>query len=74
MNMKMFNRGCKFQARPFKLPLLEGVAVLLKDLDRRGERGGAAWGGGGANTIRVAAHGCTYTRSYGCHSGASLDQ
>ena len=45
VNMKMFNKGCKYKARPFKLPSLEGLAVLLRDL---GGRGGGAGGGGGA--------------------------
>ena len=45
VNMKMFNKGCKYKARPFKLPSLEGLAVLLRDL---GKRGGGAGGGGGA--------------------------
>ena len=44
VNMKMFNKGCKYKARPFKLPSLEGLAVLLRDL---GKRGGGAGGGGG---------------------------
>ena len=43
VNMKMFNKGCKYKARPFKLPSLEGLAVLLRDL---GKRGGGAGGGG----------------------------
>ena len=45
VNMKMFNRGCKYKARPFKLPSLEGLAVSLTDL---GGRGGVEPGGGGA--------------------------
>ena len=44
VNMKMFNKGCKYKARPFKLPSLEGLAVLLRD---PGGRGGGAGGGGG---------------------------
>ena len=44
VNMKMFNRGCKYKARPFKLPSLEGLAILLRDL---GGRVGGAGGGGG---------------------------
>ena len=44
VNMKMFNRGCKYKARPFKLPSLEGLAILLRDL---GGRVGEAGGGGG---------------------------
>ena len=46
MNMKMFNKGCKYEARPFKLPSLEGLAVRLRDLGGGG--GGAGGGGGGA--------------------------
>ena len=42
VNMEMFNRGCKYKARPFKLPSLEGLAVLLKDPGK-----GVVAGGGG---------------------------
>ena len=46
VNMKMFNRGCKYKARPFKLPSLEGLAILLRDLGGRvgGAGGGGLWG------------------------------
>ena len=46
VNMKMFNQGCKYKARPFKLPSLEGLAILLRDLG--GRVGGAGGGGCGA--------------------------
>ena len=44
VNMKMFNRGCKFKARPFKLPSMEGLVVLLRDLGLGG-RGRGPQGG-----------------------------
>ena len=46
LNMKMFNKGCKYRARPFKLPLLESLAVLLRDLGGRGAGAGVGglWG------------------------------
>ena len=43
VNMRMYNRRCRFKARRFKLPSLEALAVLMRACTDAGKHAGGLW-------------------------------